>query len=102
MTDLTVKTDHKWRFLSTCHDVPAAVLAAQFDYMSDEDLEDATFFKYRGYWYDLAQFMLLNDGSAIGADFANWDAYSADSYYSGVVVRLAGDGDRIKVGTYYA
>ena len=53
MSDLTIKTNRRWRDFVYRHDVPAKVLADQFDYQDGEDVIDG-FFCYRGRWYHSA------------------------------------------------
>jgi hypothetical protein len=94
---LTIKTDHKWRDLVYRFDVPAKVLADQFDYQDAEEILDG-FFYYRGYWYHLDDFMAVNGHG----DLKDWDGYSCDSYFSGVLIKLSSDGEQIKIGTYFS
>jgi len=93
---LTITTDNKWRHLTYRSDVPASVLADQFDYQNPEDTSDG-FFKYRGYWYHIDGFMRAADPSN---PLTAWDGYAADSYFSGVVIKLSRDGESIMVGRY--
>ena len=92
----TVRTNHQWRQFVYRSEVPAAVLASQFDYQDADDDVDG-FFEYRGHWYHLDQFMRL--GSKQGP-LAAWDAYAGDSYFSGVVIRVSPDGETYQIGTY--
>ena len=94
---VTIKTDHKWRDLVYRYDVPASVLASDFDYQDADEVCDG-FFCYRGHWYHLDGFMSVNGNS----DLADWDGYASDSYFSGVVIKLSSDGEQIKIGTYYS
>lgn len=94
---VTVKTDHKWRDLVYRHDVPAEVLASEFDYQDAEDVLDG-FFCYRGCWYHLDGFMRIENNP----DLTGWDAYASDSYFSGVVIKLSKDCEQIKIGTYFS
>jgi len=93
---VTIKTDHKWRDLVYRHDVPAKVLASQFDYQNPDDAIDG-FFCYRGYWYHIDGFMRSDN-----PEFKGWHGYASDSYFSGVLIQLSNDGEQIKVGTYFS
>ena len=55
-----------------------------------DDIEDSSFFVYRGRAYDLNDFMR---GGPTG-----WDGYRADSYFSALVVRLLHNGESVVVG----
>jgi len=95
MSDLTIKTDNRWKNFKYRDEVPADILASQFDYQDEEDTIDG-FFEYHGTWYHLDQFMRIPEGSGMG----DWDGYAGDSYFSGVLIKLASDGEQYKVGRY--
>lgn len=71
---------------------------AEFDYldwpriMAGED--SASFFRYRGELYDLGEF---TRGGCKG-----WDGSKADSFFSGIVIRLVDNNERIVVGLWLA
>ena len=48
------------------------------------------FFKYRGYWYHLDQFMRIPGQMFNGED---WNGYHADSFFSGILIRMSDDGE---------
>jgi hypothetical protein len=99
---VTIKTNHQWRDLTYRSDVPAEILASEFDYQDAEEVLDG-FFHYRGHWYHLDQFMAVDyhSGQNMFAD-GQWDGYTGDSFFSGVVIRLSRDGEQIKIGRYYS
>jgi hypothetical protein len=110
---IKVRTDHKWRQFTYRYDVPAKVLASQFDYhrCTNECAPDECdclpldgFFEYLGTWYHTDQFMRLSGAGAGTSDpndrLAAWDGYAGDSFFSGVVIKLASDGERFQVGRY--
>jgi hypothetical protein len=98
MTSVTIKTNHAYRNLVYRADVPEAVLTSQFDYQDPEETLDG-FFQYRGQWYHLDGFMRVVEGNdALSA----WDGYASDSAFSGVLIKLSRDGERVMVGTYYS
>ena len=94
---VTIKTNRNWRDLVYRCDVPAAILASQFDYLSEDGAPDG-FFRYRGHWYHVSDFVRVERN----ADLAGWDGYSSDSYFSGVVIKLSSDGERYRVGAYFS
>lgn len=93
---LTITTDHKWKSFQYRADVPAKVLAVDFDYQDEADALDG-YFRYHGHWYHLDQFMRL-DGQSVGLD--GWHAYLNDSMCSGVVIKVSRDGESYQVGTF--
>lgn len=118
---VTIRTNRHWREFSDRYDVPPAVLKDQFDYQLDgfvcwhcdersetsghchqcgadqEPYSDTTdgFFCYLGFWYHLDQFMRSDQ-------FEDWHGFAADSFFSGVAIRLSDDGERYQVATVLA
>lgn len=75
---------------------------AEFDYLDWPAIKDgnasASFFRYRGQLYDLAEFSTTGYG---GPDqLSAWDGYASDSVFSGTVVRYVDEFERVIVGTY--
>lgn len=93
MTELTIKTDNKWREFRYCSEVPPSVLANEFDYLDENETDG--FFWYRNCWYHLSMFMRI-----VHDDAKQWDAYHSDSAFSGVMIKLSRDGEQFKVCTY--
>jgi hypothetical protein len=97
--EVTVKTDHKWKPFLYTTEVPDGVLNTQFNHLEGDDIDG--FFKYRGWWYHLSDFMTFGSPSSPLAKLG-WHAYTADSYFSGVVIKLDRDCERYQIGTYYS
>ena len=88
-----IKTNHHERLFSYAYEVPESVLKSDFDYLEDGE---GTFFKYKGWWYSLDQF------TATSGPDDEWDGYHADSYFSGVCIKVSDDCETYKVGTYFS
>lgn len=95
---VTIKTNNQWRDLTYRYDVPVKILETQFDYLTATDDGADGFFCYRDYWYHVSDFMTVSNDSPL----KGWDGYAGDSFFSGVVIKLDKDCERIKVGTYYS
>tara|TARA_R100001082_G_C4345744_1_gene152204 strand:+ start:179 stop:502 length:324 start_codon:yes stop_codon:yes gene_type:complete len=104
---LRIITNHQPRPFLTRWDVPESVLASDFDWLDPE--EPGSFFCYRGRWYELSEFRgpldlsnlhAFSDETATELADNEWDGAAADSYFSGVVIRLSDDGEEVTVGTY--
>lgn len=82
--------------------IDAALLTSaereQFDYLDwpaiDDGTDSASFFRYRGEVYDLGEFMTT--------DLPGWHGCKADSFFSGTLVRITGDGESVVVGRIYS
>jgi hypothetical protein len=94
---LTIKTNHQWRNLAYRNEVPAKILADQFDYQNADEVLDG-FFQYRGHWYHLDGFMQCE----ANGDLKDWHGYAGDSYFSGVLIKLSSDGEQVICATYFS
>jgi len=106
MANLTIKTNsvprecvmgmHLWGSLKQ-------ELKAQFNYLTQDEFDMMEFFKYKGDWYSVGDFMRVDSDSPFvdknSAVNINWNGYSSDSYFSGVLIRYKYDGTVI-VGRY--
>lgn len=75
----------------------------QFDYL--DNIEECSFFRYKGEIYDLGEFMRIDKAVAPHPqrpEWEDWDGYSSDSYFSGVLVRYTSDYEAVIVGRYYS
>ena len=86
-----VRTDLKEKQFRYGYEVPASVIARQFDHLSEDEASDG-FILYRKQWYHRSDFMR---GAANG-----WHGYAADSYFSGTVIQLTNDGESYIIGSY--
>lgn len=69
----------------------------EFDYIENVIDEPYRFFRYKGNVYDLQEFTLT------GKDLENWDGVRADSFFSGVVIKLiSGDDESVIAGSVYS
>jgi hypothetical protein len=89
---MTIKTNNQYRNLMSAHELSPAELKA-FDYLGEDE---GTFFRYRGNVYDLGEFM-----RTLNEELKGWDGFAADTYFSGVAVKLSEDGDQVKVASCY-
>jgi hypothetical protein len=93
MLGLEITTNRNWRQLSYRDEVPAKVLADQFDYLPDEG---DGFLKYKNHWYHLTDFMT----TGVNSPFPDWQGYASDSFFSGVLIDLSEDCEQYQIATY--
>ena len=75
---------------------------AEFDYHDwaaiDDGRDSASFVRYNGQTYDLGNFERIGPGAPDA--FAGWDGVSADSFFSGVLIKIVDD-DQVIMAHYY-
>ena len=101
---LELTTNNHERQFVTGHEVPMGVLRSQFDYMTADEQSFGSFLKYKGYWYSIGDFMrlpaVISEIWDNGSPLREWHGYAADSYFSGVVIKISDDGETYRIGTY--
>lgn len=99
MSERTITNNHPRPILDAWDLSPGE--RAEFDYLDwtaiDAGEESASFFRYRGEVYDLAEFMRVENVPTFSA-LAAWQGYRADSFFSAVVVRFTEDMESLVVG----
>jgi len=98
---MKIRTNRQWREFKLREDVPKKILASEFDWTNKDhalhcDYSDG-FIHYKGCWYHLSQFERLGGGPLTSA---GWTGGHADSFFSGVVIKLSSDGEQYQIGTY--
>lgn len=93
---MKISTDNQPRHLLSLAELPDGIAAREFDYVTDDHAP--RFFKYRGAWYDVQEFVRIapraravgfehpaDDGSPLLA----WDGIATDSYFTATLARYA-------------
>ena len=78
--------------------------AADFDYLSPDELSVHDFVRYKGQVYDMGEFMRIDKTVAQHSqreEWEDWHGYSSDSFFSGVLVRFSHDGESVVLATYF-
>lgn len=96
MSALNIISNRQSRAVIYWGDLTAAE-QSDFDYLDTGDAQSAaTFVRYRGVTYALGGFMRCEGAG----DLTAWDGYAADTYFSGVLIKLDRDGDRATLGRF--
>jgi len=78
---------------------------AEFDYMTDEEIDESTFLRYCKSIYALSDFMRIDPPIAPHCQrsgWENWDGYLAYSFSSGVLIRIVEHGESYQIATFYS
>ena len=70
----------------------------EFDWLSDEEFDEAEFVKYKGIYYALSEFMRCDNAAY---PLSNWQGYYSDSYFSGILIKYKGS-ESVIVGQYFS
>lgn len=96
MSQITIKTNNVPRPVIYGYELTEKE-RREFDYIPDDDIDSHSFIRYKGWVYDLGEFMRVDEDSAL----AGWHGYSSDSYFSGVVMKYADkSGEAVIMGRY--
>ena len=99
---LTIKTNNvprNYSYGSDFNGKERQEMLEQFDYL-EEFFNISRFVNYKGYWYDLSQFLFTKGDSEL--EDSGWEGYSSDSFFSGVVVRYVENDEQVVMGTYFS
>lgn len=72
----------------------------EFDYL--EDIDSASFFRYKGAVYDLREFQPVTDVMTNCHGFKDWHGYCGDSFFSGVVIKYMRGFEDVIIGRWHA
>ena len=94
---MKIITNNKPRHVLTWYDLTPREQSEFVGYLDDDDKQSsADFVRYRGWVYDLGEFMRAPD------DLKPFHGYTSDSAFSGVLCRFVGHGDSVIMGRYYS
>jgi len=109
MSELVIKTNNVPREIIDGTELPVSerLLFPYIDWQAiDAGETGASFFRYKGEVYDLAEIQYLDPTYNMGKKFPNWQGYQSDSFFSGILVRYFDNNghwleDAVIVGRYY-
>ena len=101
---INIRTDDKWKDFVYAYDVPDRVRLNEFDWVEPDS---SHYIKYKNSWYHLSEFIRTAGGGAAGSGSpslveAGWDGIKNESYSSGVLIKVSSDGEKYKIGYYWA
>lgn len=91
---MNIITNNQLRPILTGFDMPDSAWRNFADYVTNRN--DLRFFRYRGEWYDLSEFMISPPELAK----LGWDGFMSDTYFSGIAIKIKDDS--VIVGRVYA
>lgn len=80
---MDIRTNNKPRPTLYGDEVPVKY-RKEFDYMTDEEFSENTFFMYKGWCYSLGDFMRIES-------IPGWDGVLGTSHFSAVLIKLVGN-----------
>ena len=105
---MKIKTNNVPRHILYGYELPANQ-RKEFDWLSDEEFNEAKFVKYKGNYYALSKFMWCDNAAypffIIRCDNAachlfDWHGYYSDSAFSGILIKYK-DSESVIVGQYF-
>jgi hypothetical protein len=70
----------------------------EFDYYSDQEIAFASFVRYKGWVYDIGEFILTDKKGELG----RWHAYHGESAFSCILIYIpVNDNDHVVMGRAY-
>ena len=97
MTNVTIYTNNVPRSILYGYELSPKE-AAEFDYM--DDINDGSFFRYKGQVYDLSEFMRVSDTMGDCHEFKDWHGYQGYSFFSGILVKYTADNEQVIIGRW--
>lgn len=70
-----------------------------FDYFTEDELNESLFFRYKKQVYFLGDFMRIPKNA--GLPVSNYDGVAGQSYFDGILIKLSNCGDAVTVAHYY-
>ena len=98
-SSITIVTNNKPRFIIYGFELTQKEKKGFDYYEDDEELDNQTFFRYKGNVYCMEDFMRIDKNSPF--DYKKWNGYSSDSFFSGILVKIVDD-ESVIVGRYYS
>ena len=96
----SIKTNNRTRSLFYACEVPynqKEAFRKEFDWMDDEEFHRAMFFKYRGSFYALAEF-LRTEGDLLAK---GWQGMLNETAFSALVIKIVDSHWSVVVGRYF-
>jgi hypothetical protein len=94
---MEIITNNQWRNLKYGYEMPEK-FRNDFDYIDQAEFDTHDFVVYRGQWYDVNEFMSVEGNSP----FTGWYGYASDSFFSGIVIKLSDDNEKVIIGRYFS
>ena len=98
---MKIKTNNQPRDILTWYDLTPAE-QNEFDYLEEGE---GSFFRYKGWVYDLGEFMRIDASIAphpAREGWEKWQAYAPGSHFTGVLIRYTSDCEQVIAGQYFS
>ncbi len=92
---MEIITDYKWKNFKDRSEIPELILEEEFNWLTEHECNG--FICYKKEWYHLSEFLSTCKNKGFPD---NWQGYSSDSFFSGIVIEISNDGEMYRIGTY--
>ena len=92
--NIRITTNNNPRDILTFHELTEAEQREAAENIGQEYAESMDYFWYKGQIHCLSDFMVAGDA------FPDWAGYFPETYFSGLLVRVMDDGERVIIGRY--
>tara|TARA_R110000803_G_scaffold158426_2_gene222709 strand:- start:1492 stop:1767 length:276 start_codon:yes stop_codon:yes gene_type:complete len=87
-------TNHHWRDFLYQGEVPAEVIAEDYDHLTEDYGLSDGWIKYRGEWSHISDYM--------STPLNTWHGVHTDTFFSCTVIKLSDDGEQYQIGRIYS
>ena len=98
---ITIKTNRHWYPILYWYELTAKEQKENDWLDTEEKQQDATFVRYRNWVYEISQFSIVEHLPADNP-ICKWQGVHNDTFFSGVLINLANDGEYAQMGTCYS
>lgn len=97
MSELTIKTDYKWKNFLCGYELTEKE-KKEFDWMNAEEIDTGSFLRYKKSVYGLNEFMVIPQDNPFKG---KWSGYISNSYFSGILIEISKDAEQYRIGRFY-
>jgi len=94
---MEIISNNKWRDFVYGYELPEKV-KSEFDYMNNVD--DGTFVLYKGEYYDLGDFLKVDDGYMGALSKIDWHGIKSLGFFEALLISISNCGSQYRIGRF--